>query len=206
MKTFVLALLLAWSFPVLAETVNYKIDPSHSAVTFKVKHLVISTVPGKFNEFEGGFKFDEKTGAVEDVNFKIKAASIDTSEPKRDEHLRSKDFFEVDKYPTIEFKSTKIEKSGKKPTRVHGDLTMHGVTKNIPLKVKYNGTIKDPWGNQKLGFEATTTLNREDFGLKWNKALETGGVVVGKEVEITILAEATAEAAKPGTTPEAKPK
>ncbi|MGE3975130.1 MAG: YceI family protein [Bdellovibrionales bacterium] len=195
MKNFIPVFLFLLALPAFSMT-NYKIDPSHSEVGFKVKHLVVSTVPGKFKEFEGNFKFDEKTGKVEDVQFKIKAASIDTNEPKRDEHLRSKDFFEVDKYPTIEFKSTKVETSGKKPTRVHGDLTMHGVTKNVALKLKYNGTIKDPWGNQKLGFEANTKLNREDFNLKWNKALETGGVVVGKEVEIIILGEATAEAEK----------
>lgn len=195
MKFFVSALLLAFAFPAFS-MVNYKIDTGHSEVGFKVKHLVVSTVPGKFKEFEGQFKFDDKTGKVEDLQIKIKTASIDTNEPKRDEHLRGKDFFEVEKFPTIEFKSTKVDVAGKKPTSIKGDLTIRGVTKPVTLKVKYNGSVKDPWGNTKVGFEASTKINREDFGLTWNKALETGGVVVGKDVEIVILGEATAEAPK----------
>lgn len=179
------------SFSAHAET--YQLDPTHSTMGFKVKHLVISTVTGRFNKFEGGADFDSKTGKFENLKVKIEAESIDTNEAKRDEHLRGKDFFDAKSFPIIEFKNTKFTYSGKKPTKVTGDLTIHGITKPVTLKFDFNGTVKDPWGNQRAAFSAKGTINRKDFGLNWNKTLDAGGVLIAEKVDLEIEGEALAK-------------
>ena len=194
MRNVIVALVVFLGLIPLAFAGKYKLDTSHGEVGFKIKHLAISTVRGKFNDFTGTFDWDEKTGKLENLKTTIKAASIDTNEKKRDEHLRSPDFFDVKKYPTIEFVAKKVEASGNKPTKVIGDLTMHGVTKEIALDVKYEGSTKDPWGGEHLGFEASGKINRKDFGLAWNKTLETGGLLVGDEVTLEIAGEAVPDA------------
>jgi polyisoprenoid-binding protein YceI len=175
---------------------NYKLDTSHGQVGFKVKHLMVSNVEGKFKEFEGAFDFDEKTSALENTNVTVKMQSIDTTEPKRDEHLKGEDFFDVSKNPTMTFKQTKkVVLKKDKVTDVPGELTIKGVTKPVTLKVTYNGAVTDPWGNRKVGFDAKTTVKRKDFGVSWNKNLDGGGVVVGEDVNVLLSGEATAQAA-----------
>jgi polyisoprenoid-binding protein YceI len=167
---------------------TYNIDPAHSSVGFGVSHMVINTVRGKFNQFTGTVTVDGKE--VKDAKGTIQAKSIDTGVANRDNHLRSPDFFDAEKFPTITFVSKKSEtKDGQ--TILTGDFTMHGVTKELSLPVKVKGPIKDMMGMQRIGLEGKTEINRKDYGLTWNKALETGGVVVGDEVELQINAEAT---------------
>lgn len=167
---------------------KYAIDAVHSSVGFKVKHLVISTVTGKFNKFDGFIMFDENDMTNSSVEITIDAASIDTDNEDRDNHLRSADFFEVEKYPTITFKSTKVEKTSD-GYMLHGDLTMHGVTKAISFPFVFNGQVKDPWGSMRIGFDAETTLNRKDYGIEWNKVLDSGGLTVSNEVVIELSLE-----------------
>jgi polyisoprenoid-binding protein YceI len=157
-----------------------------------VRHLV-TKVRGRFSDFEGTLNYDEATPENSKVTFSIKAASIDTNEAQRDTHLRSADFFEVEKYPTLTFASKRIVKKGSETFDVIGDLTIHGVTKEVTLPVTHLGAAKDPWGNQRLGFEAELTVNRKDFGLMWNAALETGGFLVGDDVKITLSVQAVAQ-------------
>lgn len=171
---------------------TYILDKSHTGVGFRVKHLVISNVNGSFKKFDGKFDFDEKTGMVSNINIDIDPSSIDTNEPKRDDHLRSPDFFDVKKYPKLTFVAsgaTKVEQGKEVP--IKGILTIHGVSKDVVLNTTYNGVAKNPWGKFVLSFSAATSVNRKDFGLVWNKALETGGVLVGEEVKINIEGEAT---------------
>jgi polyisoprenoid-binding protein YceI len=171
---------------------TFTIDKAHSEALFQVRHLV-TRVRGRFSDFEGTVEFDEAHPEQSRVNFTVRAASIDTNEPDRDKHLRSEDFFFVDKYPTITFTSTRIAKAKENEFKVTGDLTIRGVTKPITLDVTYLGSAKDPWGNLKAGFEGETTLNRKDFGLMWNAALETGGFLVGDEVKVTLSIQAAAQ-------------
>lgn len=172
-----------------AET--YNIDPAHTSVGFSIQHMVISKVKGRFNEFSGAIQVDPKSDTkLIGAKVRIKVASIDTANTKRDEHLRSADFFDASKHPDMTFETTKIEKKGSDLV-AHGKLTMHGVTKEIELPFKLSGPITDPWGASRVGLEARTTINRKDYGLTWSKTLETGGLVVGDEVEIEILLEAT---------------
>ena len=167
----------------------YKVDKAHSMTTFKVRHL-ISKVTGRFSDVDGTINFDRTTPQNSTVEFTIKAASIDTDNDSRDKHLRSADFFEVEKYPTITFKSTKIAPSATKDVyNVTGNLTMHGVTRQITLPVTFLGFGKDPWGNERAGFEMETTLNRKDYGINWNKALDQGGFLLADPVKITINLE-----------------
>jgi polyisoprenoid-binding protein YceI len=171
------------------QSTNWKIDHSHSNVTFEVSHMVVSTVTGKFQEFDGTIKADKDDFSDASVSFTIQAASVNTNNEKRDNHLRDADFFEVAIYPTIDFVGKKMaQKSGNKYT-LTGDLTMHGVTKEIELDVRYNGQIKDPWGNTRSGFKVSGTLNRTDYGLTWNNTLEAGGLVVGEDVDIQVNLE-----------------
>ena len=189
-RSLILGAALALVLPASAFAADYEIDPVHSSASFSVKHMMVSTVRGQFNKLSGTFLYDEKNPAKSKLEATIDASSIDTNEPKRDEHLKSPDFFDVAKYPTITFKSTKVEKGAKGHLKVTGDLTMHGVTRPVTLDVEGpTAPAKDPWGNVKVGATATTTVNRKDFGLNWNKALETGGVMVSDEVKITIDAE-----------------
>jgi polyisoprenoid-binding protein YceI len=171
---------------------RWKIDPSHSAVQFTVRHLVISKVRGTFERWEGEIDFDPSQPEASKVSVRIETASIDTHEPNRDQHLRSADFFDVEKYPAITFESRKVERRGDDRYRVLGDLTMHGVTRPVELDAEYTGAGKDPWGNQRVGFFAKTALNRREFGLNWNQLLEGGGVVVSEQVEISLDVQAIA--------------
>lgn len=183
-----------------AASTKFEIDAAHSSVGFKVNHLMISSVQGRFDKFEGHFTFDEKSNKLDDLNAKIDMDSINTNEPKRDGHLKSDDFFGVrSKNNTLVeakrwmiFKANKVASKNNKPSSVTGDLSLNGVTKPVTLAVVYKGIAKDPWGNTKLGFAATGKISRKDFNLTWNKTLETGGVVVGDEVAIVIDGEATA--------------
>jgi polyisoprenoid-binding protein YceI len=165
------------------------IDKTHSEATFQVRHLV-TKVRGRFTDLGGSIAFDEASPEASAVSFTIQAASIDTGTPDRDAHLRSEDFFHVEQYPAITFVSTAIRARGGNAFDVTGDLTMRGVTKRITLPVTFLGTAKDPWGNQKLGFETETTINRKDYGLVWNAALETGGFLVGDDVKISVSIQA----------------
>jgi polyisoprenoid-binding protein YceI len=146
-------------------------------------------VHGRFQQWTGSLEFDDQNPATAKVEVQIEAASIDTKEPQRDAHLRSADFLEADKYPHLTFKSTAVSRSGNDFSMV-GDLTVHGVTKSVTLAAEYAGRVKDPWGGERIGFTAKTSLNRADYGLVWNKAIEAGGVVVGDKVEIEIEVEA----------------
>ncbi|MBF0350264.1 MAG: polyisoprenoid-binding protein [SAR324 cluster bacterium] len=168
---------------------RYDVDPVHSQVHFTIPHLVMFKVRGTFTDMSGQVEVDTTKQTITAVQGTVKSASIDTRESKRDEHLRSPDFFDTAQYPEITFVSKKITGKGSKITVV-GDLTIHGVTKSVELKGSYLGANKDPWGNERTGFEATGKINRKDFGLTWNKALETGGFVVGDEVQIGLEIEA----------------
>ncbi len=169
--------------------VTYELDPAHTQIHFTVPHLMVFKVRGNFNDFNGTIDADSSGKTLSSASAVIKTASIDTRNQKRDDHLRSPDFFEADKYPEISFTSKKVSGSGPDITLV-GDLTIKGVTKEVTLKGGFLGAATDPWGNQRAGFEATGKINRKEFGLTWNKALETGGVVVGDEVEIGLEVEA----------------
>jgi polyisoprenoid-binding protein YceI len=171
---------------------TYKIDKAHSEVIFQVRHLV-TKVRGRFDDFEGTVTIDEDKPDVSSVQFTIQAASIDTNEPQRDTHLRSADFFEVDKYPAITFRSRTVRKKSAESYEVVGDLSIHGVTKEITLPVTHLGRAKDPWGNERIGFEAEIILNRKDYGLMWNAPLELGGFLVGDEVKVSLSVQAVAQ-------------
>jgi polyisoprenoid-binding protein YceI len=168
---------------------TWSFDNSHSSIGFSVRHLMISKVRGHFNQWGGTFDYDEKDPTRSKLSVRIDAASIDTRDEKRDAHLRSPDFFDVEKFPALTFESTKVERDGDDFV-VTGDLTIHGVTRAVQLKVESLGATKDPWGGYRAGFSASTSVNRKDFGLTWNAALETGGVVVGEKIEIGIEIEA----------------
>lgn len=167
----------------------YKLDESHTQVGFKIKHLVISTVSGRFNKFSGSLDYDAKTGMIKDVNVSVKTESIDTNEPDRDKHLKSGDFFDVVKFPTIEFVSKKTIVKNKKPTALIGDLTIRGVKKEVKLAIESFGTTKDAWGTERIAFEGETKVDRKNFDLKWNKNLDQGGLMISDEVKIIIEGE-----------------
>lgn len=176
-------------------TTTWKIDPAHTNVEFSVRHLMITTVKGRFTDVSGTVKIDDADPARSEVDVTINAASIDTREQQRDTHLRSADFFDVEKYPTITFRSTRVEPGQDGRLKVVGDLTIRGVTKSVTLDVAPEGRAKDPWGGERAGFSASTRINRSDFGLTWNQALETGGVMVGDRIDIAIDVEAVRQAA-----------
>ena len=168
----------------------YAVDKAHSEVLFSVRHMGVSKVTGRFNDFNGHVSGDPAKPDAASVEFTIKATSIDTSDAGRDKHLRSADFFDVEKFPDITFKSSKITAKGQNQYDVTGTFTMHGVSKEVTLPVTMAGPVKDPRGNEKVGFEATTKLNRKDYGITWNSALDAGGVVVSDEVQVSIALEA----------------
>ena len=168
---------------------KWAFDLVHSSVNFTVRHMVVSRVRGRFTRWDGSLVMDEKDPSGGRVEVVIDAASIDTGVGQRDDHLRSGDFFDVEKFPTITFKSARVEKAEAGALKVTGDLTMHGVTRPVVLDVEYAGSANDPWGGVRAGFSATTKLDRREFGLSYNQLLETGGVVVGETVEIGIEAE-----------------
>jgi polyisoprenoid-binding protein YceI len=171
---------------------KYAIDKAHSEAVFQVRHL-ITKVRGRFTDLEGTFQYDDAKPEQSSVDFAIKAASVDTSAADRDAHLRSADFFDVDNHPAITFKSSSVKGSGSQ-LQVTGELSIRGVSKQITLPVSYLGGAKDPWGNQRAGFETEITLNRKDFGLNWNAALEAGGFLVGDEVKINLSVQGVAQA------------
>ena len=187
-----LALTLCFTSLAIAET--YRVDPAHTSVLFRVRHL-FTTVTGRFQIFEGKIVYDEKQPTQAKVEGAIDAASIDTNVKKRDDHLRSADFFDVEKYPKITFQSSGVSDLDTPGTKgkMQGTLTMHGVTKPVVLEVSFLGKGKDPGGKERAGFHATTTVDRKQFGLTWNKALESGGLLVGDEVTIEIDIEAAQE-------------
>jgi len=166
----------------------FVVDKAHTDIGFSVKHLVISSTKGNFGDFDGKIMYDAEDVTKSSVEMTIKTASIDTDNEDRDKHLRSGDFFDVEKYPEITFKSKRIENRDDGMVAI-GDFTMHGVTKEIQLPFTITGVVKDPWGNTKMGVEAETKIDRTDYGLTWSKVLETGGLVVGNEVKIMISAE-----------------
>ena len=172
-------------------TRTYKIDKSHSEAIFQVRHLV-TKVRGRFTDFEGAIEYNDANPEASTVNFSAKTASIDTAEADRDKHLRSADFFDVEKFPELTFRSKRISKRGD-GYDVTGDLTIHGVTKEVTLPVALMGKAKDPWGGDRLGFEVETTINRKDYGLAFNIALETGGFLVGDEVKVSIDIQAVGQ-------------
>lgn len=168
-----------------AETARYVVDPDHSIVEFKVAHMVISKTTGHFKDYAGFIDMDPDAGTVKALEATIKTASVTTNQEKRDAHLRNPDFFDAEKYPTMTYKMKSYHKSGDGYTAV-GDLTLHGVTKEVALTGNFNGVTKDPWGNIRAGFTAEGKVNRKDFGMVWNKALDSGGLVVGDEVLIKL--------------------
>ncbi|MFZ5469507.1 MAG: YceI family protein [Myxococcota bacterium] len=181
----VLALVL-FVVPSTVLAATWEIDPSHSAATFAVRHMMITNVKGEFGKLSGTVELDDKDATKSKVEATIDATTINTREPKRDGHLKTADFFDVQKHPNLIFKSKKIVKAGANRLKVTGDLTMRGVTKEVVLDVETTNEAKDPYGNTRRGATATTKLNRTDWGLKWNQALEAGGVLVGEEVQVFI--------------------
>ncbi|HEX7295540.1 MAG TPA: YceI family protein [Pyrinomonadaceae bacterium] len=172
-------------------TTTWNIDPVHTHVEFKVRHMMITNVKGQFKSVTGVVTLDENDITRSHVEASIDAASIDTGEPDRDKHLKSADFLDVEKFPTLTFASTRVTRVGSGELEVEGDLTIHGVTRKVTFSVEGpTPPGKDPWGNMRIGFSATTKINRKDFGLTWNAALETGGILVGDEVTITLDVEA----------------
>jgi polyisoprenoid-binding protein YceI len=182
--------IIALSLPAFAGATTWNIDPDHSNVGFKVRHLMVSNVKGNFEKESGVVEINDMDITKSKVAVSIDTASVNTSVHKRDEHLRSPDFFDVAKYPTMTFTSRKVAKAGKGKLKVTGDLTLHGITKQVVLDVDGpSKESKDPWGNMRSGVTASTTINRKDFGLVYNAALETGGVAVGEEVTISLEIE-----------------
>lgn len=168
---------------------TWVIDASHSMITFSVRHMMISKVRGRFTRFDGTVDFDEQNPTNSKVQVTIDASSIDTRDERRDGHLMSPDFLDVANCPTLTFVSKRVEVIDESHGRIIGDLTIRGVTREVTLDVEYNGQSKSPWGTISAGFSATTKINRKDWGLTWNVALETGGVLVGEEVTIEIEIE-----------------
>jgi polyisoprenoid-binding protein YceI len=167
-------------------TGSYAIDPAHSRIGFVARHAMVTKVRGSFDEFEGSGYFDAANPASSKLQLSIKAASIDTRNADRDAHLRSNDFFDMDAYPEITFTSTSVEQAGEGRYRVTGDLTIKGVTRTVVVDFEHTGSAVDPYGNQRIGFEGTTTVNRKDWGVNWNAALEAGGVLVGENVTLEL--------------------
>ncbi len=172
-------------------------DPAHSSVGFSVKHLMVSTVRGTFGTFSATVEGDPSDPATARIDATIQVGSVDTREPKRDAHLKSADFFDAAAYPTMTFVSRKVEKTGEGRARVTGDLTIRGVTKPVTLDVEYTAPVKDAWGGTRLGATATATIDRQDFGVKWNKSLDAGGVMVSDQVKIQLDLELVEKKAAP---------
>ena len=175
-----------------AGATTYALDSEHTSVGFKIRHL-FSNVKGTFNDFEGEFEYVPGQPEQWTATATIQATSIDTNQENRDKHLRSKDFFDVETHPTLSFTSTKAVYADSDTTQLHGLLTIHGVEQPVVFDLEIHGEGSDPWGNLRSGFTATTTVNRKDFGLNWNQALETGQLLVGEEVEITLEVEGIAK-------------
>ena len=218
MRTFkVLALAIsgALSASAFAQASTWEVDPAHTAVEFSVRHMMVSTTKGQFEKVKGTLDFNDKDVTKSTVEVTIDLASVNTHEPKRDTHLKSPDFFDIAKFPTATFKSTKVQKLGKNKLKVTGDLTLHGVTKPVVLDVEGpTPAFKTPFGTTVRGIHATGKIDRKDFEIGWNKVLDNGGVVVGNEVSLELNSElsekvetgsAPAPATKPAAAPATKP-
>ncbi len=168
---------------------TYNIDPAHSSVEFIARHMMITKVRGRFAKFEGVIRVPEGSDIPTEIDVTIDASSIDTQEEQRDAHLRSPDFFDIDNHPHLTFKSKRIQ-SGSGSFDVIGDLTLHGVTREVILEAEFDGRGADPWGGNRVGYSASTKINRKDFGLNWNAALEAGGVLVSDDIKIELNVEA----------------
>ena len=191
------ATIFALALPAVAPAATWTIDPDHSNVGFKVRHLMVSNVRGNFEKHVGTVEINDRDITKSKVSVTVDTASVNTNVAKRDAHLRSPDFFDVVKYPTMTFVSKKVVRAGQDRLKITGDLTLHGVTREVVLDVEGpSQESKDPWGNIRRGASASTTVNRKDFGLLWNKTLETGGVVVGDDVTITLEIEMIKEPTK----------
>jgi polyisoprenoid-binding protein YceI len=178
------------SLPASAATSTWELDPRHTAAQFSVRHLAISTVRGGFSNVTGTVVYDDKDVSKSSVDVTIDVSTVDTREPNRDKDLKSDHFFDLEHYPTMTFRSKKVEQAGVGKLKVTGDLTIHGVTKEVVLDVDGpTAPVKDPWGNQRAAINATTKINRQDYGVKWNAMMDNGGVVVGDDVSINIDAE-----------------
>ena len=198
MKKYIYITLALAALAAPAGAATYKIDPAHSSVTFTVAHMAISKVHGRFDKFSGTLDYtpgETKTWKTEAV---IETASINTSAADRDNHLRGPDFFNAEKFPAMTFKSVRVSGVKGMKGKVHGELTLMGVTRPVALEVEVSGPATDPWGNERLGAVATAVINRKDFGLAWNKVLETGGLLVGEKVNITLELEFVKEKTAPG--------
>lgn len=171
---------------------TWNFDPAHSEISFQVRHMMFSKVTGFFHDWSGTFEFDPERPSDAKTKVDIDVSSIDTKTEDRDQHLRSEDFFDVEKHTHIHFESTAFDKVDDGQLRVHGDLTIRGNTQPVTLDVDYHGKAVDPWGNDRIGFTATTSIQRKDFGLTWNQALEAGGVLVGDTVDIELNVQAVA--------------
>ena len=178
--------MLAWlPTSVYAEQARWNLDPEHSTIEFRVAHMVVSKTPGRFTDYAGFIDMDAEDGTVTAIEATIQAESVNTNHVKRDTHLRNAEFLDVKQYPTITYKMKSYKKTSEGFIAM-GDLTLHGVTKEVGLAGRYNGATKDPWGNTRAGFSAEGKLNRKDFGMIWNKTLDNGGLVVGDEVQIRL--------------------
>ncbi len=184
MKKIVFSIIAGLVAVTLNAQSKWSFDASHTSVEFEISHMVITEVTGKFHSFDGQVLAGKEDFSDASIEFSIDVNSINTENERRDNHLRSADFFDAEKYPEITFRSKSMKKAGDNKYAVTGDLTMHGVTREITLDAIFNGIAKDPWGNTKAGFKVTGQLNREDFGLTWNNTLENGNLLVGNEVEI----------------------
>jgi polyisoprenoid-binding protein YceI len=181
---------MSTSTPPQTVTSTWNIDPVHTVAEFKVRHMMISNVKGQFTSVTGKLTLDETDITKSHLEASVDANSINTREPQRDTHLKSADFFEVEKFPTLSFRSTRITRGADGDLSVEGDLTMHGVTRKVTFSVEGpTAAAQDPWGNTRIGLSATTKVDRKDFGLVWNAALETGGILVGDDVTITLDVE-----------------
>jgi polyisoprenoid-binding protein YceI len=204
LNVLVLTTIGALWIPASASATTWELDPAHSGVEFSVRHMMVSTVKGRFEKIKGTVELDDKDVTKSTVEVTIDLASVNTNEPKRDTHLKSPDFFDVAKFPTATFKSTKIQKAGKNKLKVTGDLNLHGVTKPVVLEVEGpTDAFKTPFGTTVRGVHATGKIDRKDFEIGWNKVLDNGGVVVGNEVSLELNAELTEKVATPAAKPAA---
>lgn len=194
-----------FAVPSIAAASTWEIDPAHSSAKFTVKHMMITNVTGEFGNVTGTVNLDDKDPSKTTVTASVDTTTINTNQAKRDAHLKSPDFFDVEKYPAMTFASKSVKANGKDKFKVTGDLTLHGVTKPVTLDVESASTeIKDPWGGTRRGASATTKLNRKDFGLTWNQALETGGVAVSEDVNVTLDLQLVKKDAAPAAAPAKK--
>jgi polyisoprenoid-binding protein YceI len=194
-----------FAVPSLAAATTWEIDPAHSSAKFTVKHMMITNVTGEFGNVTGTVNLDDKDASKSTITASVDTTTINTNQAKRDGHLKSPDFFDVEKYPAMTFQSKSVKANGKDKFTVTGDLTLHGVTKPVTLAVESSSKeIKDPWGGTRRGASATTKLNRKDYGLTWNQALETGGVAVSDEVNVTLDLQLVKKDAAPAPAPATK--